>query len=289
MVKFRDPYYCNLKLLLMAGVILGHCIEPVAHLEPWKTLYRFLYMVHMPLFAFLSGLFLRKSGDCLKSLRRVLPTYGICQAVAVALGLTPWHTPWWYLWYLLSLSFWLLLGWGWFRLGRGGWWIPVLALVAGCLAGLLPLGRRWSLSRTVAFFPWFCLGLLCRREFPWHRLRIPGLLFLGIMILWNPQVSPDTLYQAGPCAPVVRLRCYLWALLLGVFLLSWCPRRRLPFSRLGADTMGIYLLHGPLVWILRPTPWPLMTTLWLLVLLNLAAGWYGAVCIVRKEVCHGRI
>ncbi len=283
MIKFRNAYYCNLKLLLAASVIYGHCIEVLMDLEPCQTIYRLIYMVHMPLFAFLSELFLKNQADCIRSLRRTLPTYLLCQAIAAALGLTLWHTPWWYLWYLLSLSFWLLFAFVWFSFRRGGGLILVLGFAAGCLGGTFPLGRMWSLSRTVVFFPWFWLGLLCKPEFSWHQLRLPGLLALGIFVFWNPQVSPVLLYQASSCPPDIRLQCYVWALLLGVFVLSWCPRRRCSVSVMGADTMRLYLLHGPLVRMLISVRLPLLSTLWILAVIHLATRWHGTIYVVKED------
>ena len=108
MVKLRNAYYCNLKLFLIWLVIFGHLIEPDIGTSPGLyELYRLIYLFHMPLFVFLSGLFLRDSQGCIRQLRRMLPIYLICQIIAVALGQTRWHTPWWILWYLLSLCCWL--------------------------------------------------------------------------------------------------------------------------------------------------------------------------------------
>ena len=136
MVKLRNAYYCNLKLFLIWLVIFGHLIEPDISASPGLyRLYRLIYLFHMPLFAFVSGLFLKGSMQCLRQLKRMLPVYLLCQSAAVLLGLTPWHTPWWVLWYLLSLCFWLLMGALLLKLGRGKCLILALAFAAGCLAG----------------------------------------------------------------------------------------------------------------------------------------------------------
>lgn len=60
MIKLREARYCNLKLLLIFLVIYGHTIETqIWHNTVLMTQYKFIYLVHMPLFAFLSGLYNR--------------------------------------------------------------------------------------------------------------------------------------------------------------------------------------------------------------------------------------
>lgn len=288
MVKLRSAYYCNLKLLLIWLVIFAHWIEPLIWTDPvLYTAYRWIYLVHMPLFAFLSGLFLRNTAGGARQLKRTLPLYILCQAIAVLSGNARWDTPWWILWYLLSLSFWLLLSCFLMGLKRGKWLVFVLAIAAGCLAGNTSLGRTWSLSRTVVFFPYFWLGVMGNPDTQWHRLRIPGLAALLIVLTSSPKMSAVTLWHAGPCDPALRLQCYACGLLLGLFLLSWCPRRRFPWTRAGADTMPAYLLHGPIVGLLRqfPLPHPWLLTTFFLYIIHKAMQWHGVYGITGKEVC----
>ena len=284
MVKLRNAYYCNLKLFLIWLVIFGHLIEPDISASPGLyRLYRLIYLFHMPLFAFVSGLFLKSSTQCLRQLRRMAPVYLLCQSAAVLLGLTPWHTPWWVLWYLLSLCFWLLMGALLLKLNRGKWLILALSFAAGCLAGRIEwIGRPFSLSRTIVFFPWFCLGMLLPPELPWHRLRIPALI---AALALRPGMSVVTLYHAAPCPPLLRLECYGYALVLGALLLGWCPRRRFPWTRAGADTMTAYLLHAPLAGLLRSTPNPALTAALFLYIIQKATQWHRLYGIIGKEEC----
>lgn len=284
MIKLRSAYYCNLKLGLIFLVILGHWIEPEIYTKPeLYRLYRLIYLFHMPLFVFLSGLFIRDSRSCLRQLRRMLPIYLLCQTVAVVLGQTAWHTPWWILWYLLSLCCWLglsalLLPWK-----RGRWVILFLSVALACLAGRVSwIGRPFSFSRTLVFFPYFWLGVLLPPQLPWWKLR---LLTLPALLLLSPDISAVTLYQAAPCPPLTRLQCYGIALALGLLVLSWCPRRRFPWTRAGADTMPAYLLHGPLVKLLRPIPYCIPATILFLYLIHKAIQWRSIYGIIGKEDC----
>lgn len=284
MVKLRSAYYCNLKLLLIFLVILGHWIEPeIGSSAVLYRVYRTIYLFHMPLFAFLSGLFLGSSGSCLRQLGRMAPIYLLCQSIAMVLGLTPWHTPWWILWYLMSLCWWLLSAALLLKMPRLKWAVLLFALGAGCLAGRAAwIGRPLSLSRTIVFFPYFWLGVLIPPEIPWHRLRVPS---LSALLLLPSELSVVTLYQAGPCDPLVRLRCYAIAGALGLLVLSWCPRKRFPWTRAGADTMAAYLLHGPLVRLLAPVPCPVLTTALFLYITCKATQWSHPYGIIGKEEC----
>ncbi len=281
MVKLRNAYYCNLKLLLIYLVVFGHLIEPRLGNPDLYRLYRLIYRFHIPLFAFVSGLFLRDSAGCLRQLRRMLPLYLCCQAAAVVLGQARWHTPWWILWYLLSLCGWLLLSALFLKINRGKWLILALSLTAGCLVGAVPwIGRPCSLSRTIVFFPYFWLGVILKPDIPWHRFRLPALL---VLLLPRPEVSAAMLYHAGPCAPLLRLSCYGSALALCLLVLSWCPRRRFPWTRAGADTLPAYLLHGPLVRLLPPMVHPAFFTAFFLYFTHKAMQWHGLYGIIGKE------
>lgn len=266
MVKLRDARYCNLKLLLLFLVIYGHLIEPeISRSQPLMSQYRWIYLFHMPMFAFLSGLFLRDREDCANQIKKQLPVYALLQAAAVLFGngaVVP-LTPWWYLWYLLSCCTWTGAGWLWLRFGKGKGRMPVLvgSVLLGCAAGFVPMvGRGLSLSRTLVFFPYFWAGLICRPDYPWERLRPVGLgapgIVAAVMLSWGREIPVDFLYQAEPYGSVengfaLRLVCYLLGSLLCLFLLSCIPNIRVPFTKAGADTMPAYLIHGPVVLCLR--------------------------------------
>lgn len=269
MVKLREANYCNLKLLLIFLVIYGHWIELSIHDNEFLMLqYRTIYYFHMPVFVFLTGLFLRGEGECIRQIRRLGPIYLICQTGAVLFGTDP-REPYWILWYLFSVCIWSILGALWFRIGHKhlAWVLVPLSILAGALAGYLPcLNRMWSGSRTVVFFPYFFAGLLCDPHTPWRNHRIFGIMAgitaLGGMWLLGNRIPVRFLYQASGYDDMehgfsLRLFCYGIGALMVLFLLTWIPCRRLPFSKAGVDTLPIYLIHAPVVAGARfiPTPW----------------------------------
>lgn len=161
MIKLRDAKYCNVKLFLIFLVIYGHLIEPwIDRSNVLLQQYRWIYFFHMPLFVFLSGLFIHTEKECLVALRKVFPLYVVLQMLAALLGRgeVKLLTPYWHLWYLLSYCSWLGLTWLWFRFMRGRRKILILVgtVIVGCFVGYLPfVGRMFSLSRTFVFLPYF--------------------------------------------------------------------------------------------------------------------------------------
>lgn len=266
MVKLRNAKYCNLKLLLIFLVVYGHLIEPeIRRSQLLMAQYRAIYMFHMPMFCFLSGLFLNDSDSCKRQFQKCLSLYALMQALAVCFGngkVDP-LTPYWHLWYIFSCSLWAGFGWLWYRYfsSKGNGAILAISIMIGCLAGLCPgIGRVLSLSRTVAFMPYFWLGLILRPQLPWERLRKLSLacflIAITLIAVWGDQIPTDFLYHASPYAhsrsgPALRLLCYALGILLCIFLLAFTPSRRFPFTKAGANTMPAYLLHAPFALLLR--------------------------------------
>src|SRR5690606_18416852 len=56
-LKQRDSFFDNAKLLLIILVVMGHMIEPLAGGQTLKPLYMLIYSFHMPLFILISGYF----------------------------------------------------------------------------------------------------------------------------------------------------------------------------------------------------------------------------------------
>lgn len=265
MMKSREAQFCNLKLFLVYLVVYGHWIEPQIYDSRILLIqYKFIYMFHMPLFAFLSGLFLKKSEDCVRQIKKVLPLYLLLQTAATAVNAAAdLFTPCWILWYLLSYSIWLALGWLWFRAGKAkaGYVCLAAAILIGALAGYIPwLGRAFSGSRTVVFFPYFFAGLICRSEIQWRKYRLFGVLAFAAALcgfcLFARHIPAAFLYQAEPFSAVkngfaMRFLCYGLGGLFGFFFLAFTPGKRFPFTKAGADTLSVYLLHGPAVLIFR--------------------------------------
>ncbi len=313
-MKKRDAYYCNLKFLLIFLVVFGHWIEPYIAFSTWAAgVYRIVYAAHMPLFIFLSGVFL-DSGDRAKTQAyRMLLWYLIVQTIIILASkiygnIASFCRPFWHLWYLLSLSQWSFLYWGlerWGRLSRRPLWVRwgvvLLAVGVGCAAGCLPwVGREWSLSRTLAFFPYLLAGRFCPKNIFCGKYfaGFAALAGFGVTyLLCGPYIPTSFFYQAesyealGPAWGIgLRLICYWMGGLLGIGVLALTPNRRLIFSPLGANTLGIYLCHAPLAGLFRLLPlspvemlWAgPFASLWIVCLLWQAFRWRGPLYAIRR-------
>lgn len=262
MVKLREAKYCNLKLFLILLVVFGHLIEPKQH---W--LYRVIYAFHMPAFAMLSGVFLQR--DRLAAARKLLLCYTVLQTIAVILGKTTLLTPYWHLWYLLSNACWILLARVLERFGK--WVVLTVAILFACLIGYVPqIGRTLSLSRTIVFFPYYWMGQTVKRSKAFALtavlVAVIGLVFLKIPtnFFYHANAYGELAYGG-----LFRLACYAIGFGFCCFLITFAPNRRFVFTKIGADTLTVYLFHAPVVLFLRKYDFSLFTS----ALLSVAIVW----------------
>lgn len=173
----RDAYWDSLKLLLMFCVLYGHLIQGFAPHGSFNcAMTNLVYLFHIPVFVFVSGRFshIKNRKKYITGIWRLLETYLVFQAIRCFLPLL-WHggddfitfliLPQWTLWYLLSLICWRLLVL--FTpdvfLQRRPLVIIISTLVVSVLSGFIPIGEQFSIQRTLAFLPFFCMGYYSTR------------------------------------------------------------------------------------------------------------------------------
>ena len=72
----RNAFFCNLKVFLIFFVVYGHLIETkIYDNEIFMWQYFIIYSIHMPMFAFLSGVFLRGKKVCLLQCKKTFLYY----------------------------------------------------------------------------------------------------------------------------------------------------------------------------------------------------------------------
>jgi fucose 4-O-acetylase-like acetyltransferase len=265
----RDIYLDNAKGLLMLLVVIGHMIAPVRGSSGVDSaLYAFIYSFHMPMFALVSGYFSSPDASWRsfrKSALRLVPPYLVFQSYLILLEgsfdpanwshfslLEPFNA----MWYLVSLLTWRAL----LPLFSRSRYPILLSLLIALLAGDFPIINRYlSLSRTLVLLPFFLLGYHFRQKGGRRLfLIIPRrmgavLLFLGVLLavddrwvdtrwLWCADAYALMGYQ-GWLGASVRLLTLLLATVLGLAFFSVVPESSMALSRLGRQTLYIYLLH----------------------------------------------
>ncbi len=283
-IKKRDPYFTNLKFILIFLVILGHLIERYIYINhDFYIIYTVIYMLHMPLFAFISGYFSKNSYRKLNSVWKIGGQYFLLHLgwLMVNLFITgdigDWKTPYWYFWYLLSLFCWKWMGIfilsinrcihpkkaRIFRLS-----VAITTVIVGCFSGAFWwIGRDFSLSRTLVLFPFYYTGLCCSKKMINKIKEIQlskKLLFVSMSLIiafvlgsWLLYFVPITfLYHAEGFSAFnlsislgvqTRLICYIIAAFLGLVMLTLTPSKQFWFSKFAEDTFPVYIAHGLLM------------------------------------------
>ncbi len=257
------------RFMLLVLVVVGHTFE---QLRPGGAdlAVRFIYLFHMPAFAFISGMVSvpvldgRRAWRLLCSVVAVyLVHQGLMQGLDALLFGHAWqfrlHVPYWLLWYLMSLLWWRLL-------------LPfvmavraplVFALALALIAGAVPgIGYEWSLSRTFAFLPFFVAGHVWTARKGTQLPTLPvwattaslaALLCAayatrGFAMQWYYNGVGYAGMHLGVGAGMGYRLVYLVLAAVGVAgFLSLCGRLRGRVFALGAASMAPYLMHAYLV------------------------------------------
>lgn len=282
--KERNPLWDNARLIIIGLVVFGHLIESMRGTAAVDVLYAAIYAFHMPAFMLISGFFAsadRLSPKQLAGTAQLLATWLVVEFAWVAIRAMTGDAPFpqgflvmpkWGAWFLLSLFAMRVL-------------LPYLALlphpllvsVAVSLGGglLLSVGPEFSVSRTLALLPFFVLGWAMRQR-EWHlrpwflqpspALRIAAAATLAAavaaaaLLVINPSFTWELLYwrrsyaamQFGPLTGVaLRGGMLVLAIAMTFALLVLTPRRQRWYTRLGENTLYVYLLHVPLVTAIR--------------------------------------
>ena len=282
---YRDERLDSVKYYLIILVIAGHVFSQsqFSESQACTIIWKWIYMFHMPLFVFISGRFSYKKDkeNFLKSIWKLLEPLIVFQFIICLLdfvltgsvSLKKILTPWWVLWYLLSLTYWRLL----IQLlpskilNKAG----AVLIVTFCIslsAGFLPFDWFLSVQRTLSFMPFFFLGYYMKEKslFISDCYRPLSLVFLSLTILvplFIPSILGD-LNQAQPYNGTVGLlsRMFVWFISFPMSLafLNLCPNTTWA-SKQGHLSMQYYIYHAFIIYFLmiivrRMGDIPLFTT-----------------------------
>lgn len=263
----------NIKILLIFLVVFNHIIA--FQLVRTDIVIRYIWygitIFHMPAFIFVSGYLSKKPQDVVKNVKNLLIPYVLGYSLTwyaqIWLGksvdyeiLRPSGTV---MWYLLALFFYRLTI---EALGKIRFVVPLSILLA-LWAGTRPeFSTYLSTSRIVVFFPFFVAGYLWDSKYTaavrrfkgkWVLLLISGAILFSVPNFMISNEIPVDIFRGNHgyllCGLtneeglILRLLMYLVSFILIVTFFAILPDRKLPWTFIGRNTMGIYFFHYPIM------------------------------------------
>lgn len=275
----RIARFDNVKGLLIILVVAGHFMHPIHNDNPVLSyLFDLIYLFHMPLFVFMSGLFAkgayrngrlnvnRMVSFALLGLAYQVAYLAISGLLAPARILRFTSAPW----YLIGMVWWYLA-------------TPVLAhvpapagvaisLVAALLGGCIDMSDGFlAISRSIAFLPYFALGYYCttdrveriaRSRWPWAAVAAFADLAVARAVdahafdWFFPMVYGDNPYTHGVLPGMLaKLTAIACAVVCSLAAFKLVPAARGALTRLGERTLQVYVLHRLIrAWLTFQTP-----------------------------------
>jgi len=258
-MKERNFLIDNCKAISIFLVVFGHILENFAPYNKYILL--IIYTFHMPIFVFFSG-YLAKY-DLKKMLKNILLPYLVIQVTSYFFYLKYEPNDFYLfhayasLWYMMSLFSWYCL-------------IKILDLVKNkiifvtlsILFALLigydkSVGGVLSLSRTIVYFPIFAIGYYAKRNCKIeninkkiiHKIISVVLFIIMIIVVYKQQDNINIFYFYGSMSYfegynyITRFLVYICNFIGIYFFISWTPNKKLPISKIGRNSLPVYLLH----------------------------------------------
>lgn len=261
----RDYFFDNAKFYLITLVFVGHVVERCLSNDLARWLYDFIYIFHMPSFVFISGYFSNKSRNPKRKLQGLFKTYIVFQVIYMmffkyGFGIENKITftiPYWVLWFLVSLITWEILS-PYFSLNCKSIFLMIgVSLIAGFFEDI---NGTLSISRTIYYFPFFLWGKTFKREHinivkkPFIKtILIAVWCFIGIHILKNLSSFDYSWFYGSLGYKFFKLSflkgvyyrgiTYIISALSMLTFLSLVTEKRKFISKLGKNTMPVYILH----------------------------------------------
>ncbi|MGP5396844.1 acyltransferase family protein [Arthrobacter rhombi] len=270
-LKRRDQRLDIAKGLLIGLVVLGHLLEGTNFwsANTVRLPLTIIYAFHMPAFAFLTGV----TGTPKNLVRRVGPLVVLLVLFQLLyFGATrvlkpgaefEWDAPFWMLWFLVAMIWWLLLT---PIIDR----FPRASIVASTGLAIAVTTAPWigyplSLGRAIVFLPFYAVGYVYgKRVLNWcmsapRVLRgamvtaaassMVGLYFAHLKHGWfYGSMSAESLDTSPAEGLVIRSGLLLVAVLGTMAFLMLVPQRESPgLAMVGRHTLPVFLLHGFIV------------------------------------------
>ena len=263
-MKVRDERIDAVKFWLIVLVITGHVImrKEFAGSAACAVLWNWRAIFVIPLFVFISGYFSRKKDkkDFWPSILKILEPLIIFHIIGLifyvdTISIKKILTPWFLLWYLLSLIYWrIMLQIIPDKILKHKKLILISAFCISILAGFLPFNRVLSLQRTLALMPFFFLGYYMKGK----NLYLPDkyksfcavfLIVIFALLSFYPH-RIDNLLNAFPYKNIygaaIRMIGFAVAIPMSIAFINVCYYT--PWiARQGRLTMQYYLYHALII------------------------------------------
>lgn len=263
-IRSRDSGFDNLKLLLIILVVLGHAMEEFDTPGTLGIVRALIYSFHMPAFIFISGYFTKKyekaaDGAIVNCLIPFLIFNTLWQIMTKETFQVDPLLSVYSFWYLLSLFFWRIFI---KQLMRIKWILPISIFAAFYVGYFKSAGRYLSVSRTIAFLPFFILGVMCsadsiqrirkiKKVYAWIGLALSS----GLTIfLYEKEILPTKAYENIQCykktglgnleGGLLRLLAGLIAFVMILCIINLISVKANKLTAYGTDTACIYLLSS---------------------------------------------
>ena len=259
--KVRDDRIDSVKFWLIVLVITIHVFKRSVFADSMTctVIWKYCYIFAMPLFIFISGYFSRKKDmkDFWPSIWKLLEPLIFYHIIGLlfsksSISVRSLFTPWWVLWYLLSLIYWrLMLQFIPDKILRH---IKIVLFCTFCIsifAGFLPFDRFLSLQRTLALMPFFFCGYYMRdiNLFLPDKFKPLCIVFLIAMFaipIFVPQHLGD-LPHADPYSNVYvavkRLFVFAIAIPMSIAFINVCYNTSW-IAQQGRMSMHYYIFHA---------------------------------------------
>ena len=258
----RVYFWDNTKGILIFLVVLGHFLLPYRSVPEVKVIFDFIYLFHMPAFAFVSGHLAQLVSDQKKSILKLGIAYLIFNIPMMfysfyyeGLPLTL-LTPYYSYWFIVALVAWRLIV---LALTKS-YTILFAAFLISILVGFRQeIDNVLALSRIIGFFPFFYAGFMLSE----HKLkdllsqRKPKHIFYGcsfflMAVLIGIQISTfnivmsDLLFfpYTNPLRFIIRILIYLVTCVVLISMLLALPKMAIgPITTWGRNSLTIFVLH----------------------------------------------
>lgn len=223
----------------------------------------------MPLFIIVSGYFSKKQANKSGGNKRLLgifllfqTMYTLLNAITSNVSVGGVLTPVFALWYILSLVYWrMMLQIMPNRLIDKPILVMMLSFIFSVLVGFSSIGNILAFHGTFLFFPFFMIGFYIRKYDCIESIRsqsklISGFILFALLIvcyLWIPPFYAGSRYADATmwqdCG--MRIIQLLIATIVCFCFLIITPEKIGRITEIGQNTLIIYLLHPPIVKILK--------------------------------------